>query len=204
MNQLYFTHFRANAEKRGTFLRILETYGAAAMHEKFSWCVEHVPRPMTDWNAALDAKGLPAEHFVGIGVPYWHELGTFGFERRDGAPDDLPPLVIFSIGELYDAAAVAAIIESRPGPHPPVFHGQVATFDDNQTWIYGEAAGTHRDNVDDGFIDLFKPHEYVTDASRVRQILEFAAPTVLAGLAPTFLDNWNEADSFMLVHFRPV
>jgi hypothetical protein len=195
------THYRVNGNKYGELVWLTSLRGSVAMFDKFSWCARTVEKSVTNWGGALTDAGVNPDHYVGIKVPYWNTIGTFGFERRDHLPPDPPDLIIFNTTDHYDDTAIQKIHSAHPGAIVKIVHGPVGTLNNDQTWLYSETISRQRFSVDPLFFDQFGPFEYVTDRATLQHIRDVISHDQRPRFSQNFVDCWDDQTSFAFINW---
>lgn len=218
-------HFRAIAERRGHPVLVDDTPGSDLLRAKFGPFLTTVEEEQPDWAASFGAAGLDWDHYTSdsytreVRTPPEKHIEYHYFKRLPTAPVTAPDRIVFDTSidprlHREDAGAIRHPIAAFLAPEASGEQVRTPRFSVHthlvvEQALYCEEVGYQRKGVRPAFYDEFGPAEFVVDLERVRHMLRLLDPESQRDpddpysggwdFKGSFVDNWDESTSFVLV-----
>jgi hypothetical protein len=160
--------------------------------------------PHLDWERMFAARGLVHGNYRVMSMGTDGGARSFAFVDADAVGFDHPVRAVFS-DEWQFPLLPKFLQRSRfrfPGSNrAPHFFGPFATVMKLETVIFYDVAGYQRNGVNEDFYHSFRPDDVTCMEHRVEAIYQATVPELREEFKRTFMDNWIDGRSFVLISY---
>jgi hypothetical protein len=160
--------------------------------------------PHLDWERMFADRGLGAERYRILSRATDGKHNCFAFADANAVGFDAPIKAVFS--DEWQFPWLPKFMQrsslSMPGAKKaPHFFGPFATIMKSEKVIFYDIVGYQRNGVSGEFYNCFRPDDVTCLEHRIEGIYQMTDPQLRDQFKRTFMDNWIEGRSFVIVSY---